>query len=94
MQQYNGKTRQIDYYCDWCGKYLTSKGYSTDNLQFCSEKCKYEYNKVHNDTDDEVYPITVRRGFLGRLFNFTFKLIMILFIGSIILFIIYEIFSK
>ena len=42
MQRYNGKTGQIDYYCDWCGKYLTSKGYSINYLNppyICSD-CK------------------------------------------------------
>ena len=94
MQQYNRQTEKIDYYCDWCGNLIKSKGVTTFTHHFCSEKCKLEYKDAHNKADENNNSGSKKRGFFGTIFNFIYKLIIYFTIGSIILLIVSEILSK
>ena len=93
----NNGNGQYDYYCDWCNKYYSVGGVSTWGHNFCSEKCKFAYDKAYGTVDggykagstDHKIHRTVER--VEKIIE---KIVLYIFVGSLLLGLLVHLFTK
>ena len=84
----HGENGQLYKYCDWCNRYYAKGGVDTWGHNFCTEKCKYAYDRAHGTVDGGY-----EEGSFGHKMHkatknfeeFLIRLVTLLFIGAIAL---------